>query len=181
MGGSLFVDFLQYSIGSKDKMEHIPSDKEWYALYSLCLKQSIIGVGFEGVSRLSKEGYKPPFNILMEWIAISEQIKSANKHINTIIVDLFYEFKYDGFDSCLLKGQGNNLLYPSCYTRTPGDIDLWITPKGKGLSKEQRKSFTLGFLRKKYPKGVLHYNHIDGGIYKNVKVEVHHRPRFHGS
>ena len=32
----------------------------------------------------------------------------------------------EGFANCILKGQGNALLYPDPYMRTPGDIDIYL-------------------------------------------------------
>lgn len=40
------------------------------------------------------------------------------------------EFVYRryGHRSCILKGQGNALMYPDPYMRASGDIDQWIVP-----------------------------------------------------
>ena len=35
-------------------------------------------------------------------------------------------FEQEGFRCCILKGQGNALLYPDPYMRTPGDIDIYL-------------------------------------------------------
>ena len=32
----------------------------------------------------------------------------------------------NGFPNCILKGQGNALMYPDPYARVPGDIDIWL-------------------------------------------------------
>lgn len=45
--------------------------------------------------------------------------------------DISLKFVRDGFDCCVLKGQGNLLNYPGhlAYRRQPGDIDLWVCPR----------------------------------------------------
>lgn len=175
---NLFVEILQVSLGEKDNLSRVPTESEWPELYYLCEKQAILAIVLDGISRLNEKGVKPPFNLLMEWIGQSEQIRLRNKHLNKSVVELVESFKKDGYDCCLLKGQGNNLLYPNVYVRTPGDIDIWITPIDKSLSERQRVKNVLCYLRRRYPTGFLHYNHIDGGAYNGVEVEVHHRPRF---
>lgn len=174
----LFVEILRISLSEKDKLSKVPTESEWHELYCLCEKQAIQEIMLEGISKLSEMGLKPPFNLLMEWIGQSEQIRLRNKHLNQTVTELIESFKKDGYDCCLLKGQGNNLLYPNVYVRTPGDIDIWITPTDKSLSEKQRVKNVLCYLRRRYPIGFLHYNHIDGGSYNGVEVEVHHRPRF---
>lgn len=175
---NLFVDILRISLGEKDNLSGFPTESEWKELYYLCERQAILAIVLDGISKLAEKGVKPPFNLLMEWIGRSEQIRLRNKHLNQTVTELIESFKKEGYDCCLLKGQGNNLLYPDVYVRTPGDIDIWITPTDKSLSEKQRVKNVLCYLRRRYPTGFLHYNHIDGGAYKGVEVEVHHRPRF---
>ena len=174
----LFFELVQIALGSKKPFSHKPTEKEWQQVFDLSLKQSVAGIVFETIRAMDADGTRPPFEMLMEWIATTEQIEGQNRLINKNAVALVAMFKEEGFDSCLLKGQGNTLLYPNLYARTPGDIDLWITPNDKSLSEKDREKLVLKFLRKKYPTGFLHYNHIDGGTYNGTEVEVHHRPRF---
>lgn len=173
-----FWELVQVALGSKDTLSFRPTEKEWNDLFKQSLKQAIPGVALEALKRLNDQEIKPPFPLLMEWIAVCEQIRLQNKKTNQAVIDLFSEFNKDGYCCCLLKGQGNNLLYPDFFSRSPGDIDLWITPSDNSLSMKQREKRVLLFLRQKYPIGFLHYNHIDGGEYNGIEVEVHHRPRF---
>ena len=175
---NLFWVLVRAALGSKYKFCRIPTEKEWNALYKQSLKQAISGVVFEAIKRLNDKEMKPPFPLLMEWIAVCEQIRLQNQKCNQAVIDLYSEFNKEGFCCCLLKGQGNNLLYPNFFSRVSGDIDLWITPSNKRFSEKHRKQVCLNFLRSKYPQGFLHYNHIDAGFYNGIPVEIHHRPRF---
>lgn len=170
--------FLRFSLCPESNDIPEVNDIDWQGLFRFASEQAIVGVVFKGISRLSEKGVKPPFQELMRWIGTHEQIVNQNKLVNNNVVKLVEEFKREGFDSCLLKGQGNNLFYPDVYERTPGDIDLWVTPLKKVSSEKERQVNVLKFLRKKYPKGNLHYNHIDAGVYNGTSVEIHHRPRF---
>ena len=35
-------------------------------------------------------------------------------------------FRKKGFRTCILKGQGNAMMYPNPCSRTPGDFDIWV-------------------------------------------------------
>lgn len=172
------MDLLQYSLGAKKIIDFVIPEEEWGCIFRICQMQAIEGVVFDGVKSLGEKGIKLPFDILMQWIAQSEQIARANRVVNRNVEQLVEEFKNDGFKCCLLKGQGNTLLYHNCFSRSPGDIDIWITPKEKQLSESERENYVITFLKNKYPNRNLHYNHIDAGVYQGTAVEVHHRPRF---
>lgn len=174
----LFLELVKVALGNKDSLSRNPSDREWEALYLLCQKQAIVSIAFTALDKLSKHGMKPPVSILYNWIGQNEQIKQRNMQVNAACVELSNSFDQECFDSCILKGQGNNLLYTSPYYRTPGDIDIWITPKDKALSENKRHKKLLRYIRYKYPTGNLHFNHIDAGQLNGISVEVHHRPRF---
>ena len=173
-----FWELVQVALGSKHTLCCKPTEKEWDILFKLSIKQAIPGVTLEALKRLNDKETKPPFTLLMEWIAVCEHIRLQNQKINQTVIDLFSEFDKEGYCCCLLKGQGNNFRYPNYFSRSPGDIDLWITPLDKSLPEKQREKRVLRFLRQNYPIGFLHYNHIDGGKYNGIEVEVHHRPRF---
>ena len=49
----------------------------------------------------------------------------------------------DGLRCCILKGQGNALMYPNPYSRTPGDIDVWIDASRERIMKYASKKFEL--------------------------------------
>ena len=78
-------------------------------------------------------------------------------------------FRKKGFRTCILKGQGNALMYPNPYSRTPGDIDIWVGGGDKRV---------ISFVRSISPHEKACYHHIEFPSYKGVEVEVHYRPSF---
>ena len=60
----------------------------------------------------------------MIWMAKAQQIRRQNRKVNTVASKLFSMLRKDGLRCCVLKGQGNALMYPNPYSRTPGDIDV---------------------------------------------------------
>lgn len=181
----LSLEFIRYSLNPKDELPKDVAKMDWEGFFQFAGEQGILGVVFAGIQQLGEQGVKPPFEVLMQWIASSTQIEWQNKAVNKAAFDLLEELKNDGFCGCILKGQGNNLLYPNVYSRTPGDIDVWLLPKsdGRGLMadgirlKEDVRGI-IKYVKKRNPKGKVCYHHIDYGAYKGVEVEVHYRPSF---
>ena len=152
----------------------IPPDiEQWKSLLDFCVRQSIVGVGFYGIEKMSQ---KPPKDLLLQWIALSELIKKRNILLNKRCVELAERLQQDGFDYCILKGQGNSLLYPYPVSRTPGDIDIWMKPKKRDRRLEAGD--IINYVKGRNPKGRAEYHHIDFGEFNGVEVEAHYRPTF---
>ena len=60
-------------------------------------------------------------------------------------------------------------MYPNPYSRTPGDIDIWVKGEDKRV---------ISFVRSISPHEKACYHHIEFPSYKGVEVEVHYRPSF---
>ena len=99
---------------------------DWACLFQFASEHGILGVMFEGVQRLGEQGVRPPFQLLMDWVAAAEQIEEQNRTVNKAAVKFLAQLRQDGFEGCILKGQGNNLLYPNVYSRMSGDVDVWV-------------------------------------------------------
>lgn len=56
-------------------------------------------------------------------------LEKANIRLNDAAIQVSEWFRKKGFRTCILKGQGNALMYPNPYSRTPDDIDIsFISP-----------------------------------------------------
>ena len=122
MSETLFFELLQVALGRRERLSSTPTEREWTELFEMSQKQAVAGVAFEGVERLQPQ---IPRELLLQWFAISEQIKKRNILMNQRAVEVTRIFADAGFRSCILKGQGNNLLYPNPYVRNSGDIDIF--------------------------------------------------------
>ena len=200
-----YFDILCWSINPD--YQSIPDTKgmDWYDFYQFACEQAIAGVAFVGIQRLGEHGVKPPLDVLMQWIASASLIEQQNKAVNKAATELFKELKNDGLRGCILKGQGNGLMYPNVYSRTPGDIDVWVRmadgrgmkAEGRGLKADGRCKKEEGrglkadgrgmrgdvrgiikYVKERNPNGKVCYHHIDGGKIGGVEVEVHYRPSF---
>lgn len=163
----MYYDFLRYCI---DKQRPVPTDVEktdWDGLYSFATQQAISAVIFYGIDRLNRD-VRMPRELLFQWIADAEQIKQRNQLVNRCATALVEQFRNHGLKCCILKGQGNSVLYPNPYSRTPGDIDIWV--EGKSIKEIIRIS------KEKNPNGMACYHHVDFGDFQGVEVEIHYRP-----
>ena len=174
----LFFELVQVALGRRDSLNRNPSEKEWYSLFAICKKQAVVGVAFSALDKLSKYEQKPPLPLLFQWIAMNEQINKQNRIVNRNAVDLCKTLEDDGFRCCILKGQGNNLLYPNPFLRQPGDIDVWTIPIADG---KEIINKVIQYIKKRYPKAIAQYHHIEMGGYCGTDVEVHYRPTFMNS
>ena len=107
--------------------------------------------------------------MLLHWMAESQMLEKANVRLNDAAIQVSEWFRKKGFRTCILKGQGNALMYPNPYSRTPGDIDIWVEGGDKRV---------ISFVRSISPHEKACYHHIEFPSYKGVEVEVHYRPSF---
>ena len=87
--------------------------------------------------------------------------------LNRRTADIVHMLEEEGVKSCVLKGQGNAVMYPNPYLRISGDIDVWVD----GGRKE-----VLSLVRKQSSRTHLRYHHVDFPIFKDAAVELHFMP-----
>ena len=168
-------DFLRFALGVSAQPPMDLEQKDWQWLLRFGVAQAIPGVIFNGMNRLRDMGVEIPEEILGKGITGSMAIEKRNKKVNGTVMRLVQQFEADGFRCCLLKGQGNCLMYPNVYNRVPGDIDLWVLGKDDYAPAVQS---VISYVRSIRPKAWAVYHHIEYGMYEGVEVEVHYRPSF---
>ena len=165
--------FLEYCLGYKGDMSGMVAGMNWQELYSFASKQAILGLCFEGIERLGKE-YPEELKqnpigreLLMNWMGKAQQIRRQNVKVNVMAGKLFSMLREDGMRCCILKGQGNALMYPNPYSRTPGDIDVWIDASRERIMEYAQKKFELG--------DEIRLQHLETSL-DGVPVELHFFP-----
>ena len=165
----IFFDFLRFSIGPKSEIPSSLKEADWKELYAIAQKQCLVGVLFDGIKKLPAEYVGIEKEQLLQWMAESQMLEKANVRLNDAAIQVSEWFRKKGFRTCILKGQGNALMYPNPYSRTPGDIDIWVEGGDKRV---------ISFVRSISPHEKACYHHIEFPSYKGVEVEVHYRPSF---
>ena len=163
----IFFDFLRFCIGSAKEIPGSLKEVDWKELYAIAQKQALLGVLFHGIQRLPKE-LAPEQKLLMQWMVMAEMIRKQNIRLFQDSVKVCQNFENEGFANCILKGQGNALLYPDPYMRTPGDIDIYLTGGRKRV---------MQYINKVCPNQVMRYHHVDFPVMKTA-IEVHFTPSY---
>lgn len=165
----IFFEFLRFCIGSESEIPDSLKKADWKELYAIAKKQCLMGVLFEGIKKLSAEHVGMKKDLLLQWMAENQMLEKANVRLNDAAIQVSEWFRKKGFRTCILKGQGNALMYPNPYSRSPGDIDIWVEGGDKRV---------ISFVRSISPHEKACYHHIEFPSYKGVEVEVHYRPSF---
>lgn len=170
---SIIFDFLKYCLGAKGDMSKVVAGMDWRLLYEFASKQAMLGVCFDGIERLGKE-YPEVLrlnpigrDVLMAWMAKAQQIRRLNMNVNGVAAKLYSMLKEDGFRCCILKGQGNALMYGNPYSRNPGDVDVWVNASREVIMEYGRRNFDL--------EDDIRYQHLETTM-DGVPVELHFMP-----
>ncbi len=165
--------FLRYFLSYKENMSRVVDGINWKLLYSFASKQALLGFCFDGIERLgneySEELKKNPIerDLLMIWMGKAQQIRRQNVKVNGVAAKLYSKFREDGLRCCILKGQGNALMYPNPYFRTPGDIDVWVNASREEITEYAKCHFKL--------EDDIRFHHLETTM-DGVPVELHFFP-----
>ena len=189
---TVFFELLQVAIGNRASLSIVPNEGQWKELFALAKKQALVGICYAGILRLPKE-QMPSQMFLLKWAGLATKIKEKNNYLNERCKEVCSRFIQDGFNCCILKGQGNLCNYPEDLRifRNPGDIDVWVKPPS---SSPLDGEYDVPIAIRNYSgiRGVIeyvllqhrlagteipkvNYHHVDWE-FKNVPVEVHFRP-----
>ena len=165
----IFFEFLRFCIGTVPEVPSSLKGADWRVLYAMARKQCLVGVLFDGIQKLPPAEVGMSKDLLLQWLMQCQMLEKANVRLNDAAIQVSEWFRKRGFRTCILKGQGNALLYPPGMERTPGDIDLWVDGGDRKV---------VSFVRSLSPDEKVCYHHIGFPEYNGVEVEVHFRPSF---
>ena len=154
-------------------MSMVVAKIDWRQLYTFASRQALLGFCFDGIERLTKEFSEElkqnPMgrDLLMTWMGKAQQIRRQNVKVNAVARKLYLKFREDGLRCCILKGQGNALMYPNPYSRNPGDIDVWIDASRERIMEYAQKKFEL--------EDDIRLQHLETSL-DGVPVELHFFP-----
>ena len=154
-------------------MSMVVAKIDWRQLYNFASRQALLGFCFDGIERLTKEFSEElkqnPMgrDLLMTWMGAAQQIRRQNMKVNAVAGKLYSKFREDGLRCCILKGQGNALMYPNPYSRTPGDIDVWVNASREYLTEYAKRHFNL--------EDDIRFHHLETTM-DGVPVELHFFP-----
>ena len=154
-------------------MSMVVAKIDWRQLYNFAFRQALLGFCFDGIERLTKEFSEElkqnsiERDLLMTWMGAAQQIRRQNVKVNAVAGKLYSKFREDGLRCCILKGQGNALMYPNPYSRTPGDIDVWVNASREDITEYAKRYFNLA--------DDIRFHHLETTM-DGVPVELHFFP-----
>jgi len=172
------------AIGNTDRLSHIPSNKEWNALYDMAKKQSLVGVCFAALQGLGADaddgfGRIGMSEILyLNWMGMAAKITQRNEVVNHQCAELQEKLSAYGFKSCILKGRGVAPLYGEQLhnLRQSGDIDALLWREGLCHKDNRKAVMLLASSIDKHAMGSEH--HVHAHFFKDTDVELHYEPSY---
>lgn len=166
MSNPLFIELLQISVGTLDKLSRVPNACEWSSILTEAERQAVVGVLVDGLERLPQE-QRPPKEYLLQWIGVAQLLEQAYKIHCKRAIELAELFSSAGLKCCVLKGIGNAQYYPNPPRRQCGDIDIWV---------DGERNEVIDYLGSHGEIGHIDIKHCDWKVYADTEVEVHFIP-----
>ncbi|MBQ4222666.1 MAG: nucleotidyltransferase family protein [Prevotella sp.] len=170
-----YIELLKYCLNDNVPAPECIKEINWHDLLEFAIKQTIQGVFGRTIlmqdGKMHKEdfkGNKPTDDDVMEWVFEMHRLRKENETLFKRADKACEWFLENGFPNCILKGQGNALMYPDPYARVPGDIDIWLDG-----GREKILDFTTKYYNRPYTS-----IHVDFPMFADAGVEVHFRPSY---
>ena len=164
---NLFIDLLQVSLGNKDALSKVPTEKHWEEMQDLAVVQTLTGVLLDGIERLPAE-QRPTQDLLLEWIGETLIIEAQNKQQRQVFQKAYSCLEKGGVKVAFMKGLVCGARYPIPERRECGDIDFVV--------KDAFFSRTLDLLEEigEVDQNLVHEHH--GMVYvDDVLLEPHYK------
>lgn len=161
------IELLQMALGRREALSRALTQDDWDAVFKSACDHSVIGILWAGVAKVP-EAQRPYRKLLLKWFGQLDFIRSKNEKANKDCETITKLFRDAGFRTCIMKGQGNAVLYGSLADlRTAGDIDVWVDG---GFEKVN------AFVQKVAPTNEINELEIQLRGLCQTPVEVHYRP-----
>jgi hypothetical protein len=103
-------------------------DTDWLTILKIATKQTVSGIIFDGISKLS-ENSQPPTAIMRRLYQTVIRIEQSHELLNERLTRIIPLLQSESIYPILLKGQGVAKNYQNPMRRQCGDIDLYIGKK----------------------------------------------------
>lgn len=153
------LEWVRFSLHPELPM---PAVSDWMKLYEFANKQKIAAL-----CSPSHWGVRMDENTLFRWLNAVQKTRNNSTKLNMRTTVLYEKLSEAGFRCCILKGQGNAVMYPEPLLRCPGDIDVWIDASEQKIT---------DYVRSLFPHQKSSFKHIKFPVFRDVPVDVHHTP-----
>lgn len=161
-----FLRLLRVALGVDKELPQTFTQEEWWQIFKLAQKQSVVGILFTAIERLPKE-QRPGVEVIMDWSAVTDYIEKKNKKLNAVAARVCEIFHAEGIEMCVMKGQGLGALYDNPLRRSGGDIDVWMNGG---------EDVVTDYMKKNFKDVECGYYHISTVLRGDIDLEVHFQP-----
>lgn len=180
----LFFRLLRFALGTEENCPKMHLD-DWRAMFQIAKKHAITGfigsalknIGGDVLIEKDATSQDAFTDLIMDWMGEVVKIARRNQKVNRDVIEVFGKLERQGMECCLLKGQGNALMYPDSNTRTSGDIDVWVRFKDS-VNTDANIRKIIRKVKDVHPNSKAVYHHIDIPDVNGTPVEAHYRPQF---
>lgn len=166
MSGIEIFNFLAFCLDRDKPMPIFLDAMDWKLMYQFARQQAIVGVVSDGILRLDAGLVKIQKEELKPFLSTASQIKRRNFLLYQQSAKVGEQLSKDGFKNCILKGQGNALMYADPYIRTAGDVDVWVSGGRRQV---------MDYVKQRQADVEVRYYHAEY-TQNGVPVEVHFMP-----
>lgn len=131
-----FYSLLRLALGTTSILPQELEDlthfggKEWSGLLALSRQQAVVGLVYEGLSKLSPEVLKSmPGSIGSAFILETDRIVRGNEVVLSVADTIRKVIEDNRLSATIMKGPVVGAFYPAPKHRTPGDIDVYCHAK----------------------------------------------------
>ncbi len=163
----LYISFIKECLRRETSDGERWKALDWEDFFLFTQKQAVSGFVFEHIKRYKRDAIGITEEVLLNWYCLYKDIINRNQLINKQSLEIVRMFKAAGFRSCILKGQGNALMYPNPLSRMSGDIDLWV---------DANKEDIIRYVKSINSKAKVREKHISFETSPGIVVEVHYIP-----
>lgn len=184
---SVLLTLVRFGIGTQIE-PHLPEKVNWKKTIDIAFQQNVPSIVSDGLLTLCEvaENYGTEGAAVLKVVdeLKAPQLKKTktrlyqepmfceqdNEKLNRQTTETLEYFRNNGFNCCILKGQGIGQLYDRPDHRATGDIDIWL---------DGGREKVFSFAKSIDPKGMLHgvnYHHIHFHLFDDTLIEGHIYP-----
>lgn len=135
----MFIELLQVSLGTRDRLSWVPTEREWEDVYEEAWRQAMVGVLLDGLERLAVSGegladclVNLPLDLKLEWIGESQMEEAQYESQQEAAERLARLYAENDLRTYVLKGAVIAECYPVPQYRCSVDFDCYLqSMKGK--------------------------------------------------